>query len=768
MRKFAATLISNSGVFPKSSSLALALLFLSLSIQKIWSIDLWWQLRTGQWILQQGTVPARDVFSYTALGHEWIELRWLFCVLAHGGWQLGGAPLLIVAQTLILAAVFLLLAWPVRQLLSSPFVLALLSLGVIGASHRFVVRPELISFLFVVAYLVVLQRFGEAKGLTPFWLLPALQVIWVNSHTLFVLGPALVWLFAAGRWVQSLLRGKPDHASLRRFALLALLTSAACLVNPYLHRGALFPLKLFQEIQPESVTGRSIQEFRSPLGLPHWEPFLIATDMLGLVSAWTFLRRWRRLDIARLAVWAAFLYLSLLALRNAIFFALVATWASLHNLAESGGEDPASRPRSWGRAWRLSHLCLALAWLACAWFVVTDRYPRWLGSPQRFGLGVVDSLTPRAAVDFLLEARAQTQLFHDLGDGSYLIWAAAGRFPAFVDGRLEVYGDAFLTHYLQLCERRWDSVEEWNRVADAHGIRTVMLHRAGHGPLLALLRHAPEWPLVYLDGHNVVFARDIPEHAALLREHRIDLTQPWGPPQVMPDESVRGWRRWIGAVALPTHAIETAKTLLTLESPANAARWLEAGLARFPEHAGMRWALALIYRSSGREDEAQELVRGLRLGSKELARGERMLAELLRMQGRQQDAAVPLEQALGRDPENPRLRSELAAAYLRAGKWREAVAAYSEMLQRSPAEPLHWQNLGIAQEQLGDRQAAIEAYRQAVAYDPTLYRVHNQLGILLAQSGELAQAERCFEKALAVKPDYDPARLNMSRLRSSP
>jgi hypothetical protein len=88
----------------------LGLLFLALAIQQIWSADIWWQLRTGQWIVEHRAVPTHDVLSYTARDHEWIEMRWLYCVLAYLGWQAGGPNLLILAQAAMLAATFVLLA----------------------------------------------------------------------------------------------------------------------------------------------------------------------------------------------------------------------------------------------------------------------------------------------------------------------------------------------------------------------------------------------------------------------------------------------------------------------------------------------------------------------------------------------------------------------------------------------------------------------------------------------------------------------------------
>ena len=57
-------------------------------------------------------------------------------------------------------------------------------------SSRFDPRPEVVSLLGVTAYLTVLFRTDRAPVLL--WLLPLVQVIWVNSHALFVLGPLIL------------------------------------------------------------------------------------------------------------------------------------------------------------------------------------------------------------------------------------------------------------------------------------------------------------------------------------------------------------------------------------------------------------------------------------------------------------------------------------------------------------------------------------------------------------------------------------------------
>src|SRR5689334_17188597 len=65
------------------------LLFLAVTVQKIWSSDTWWQFAVGRWIVGHRGVPAVDEFSHTAKGNVEIEMRWLWCALLYLGWQVG-------------------------------------------------------------------------------------------------------------------------------------------------------------------------------------------------------------------------------------------------------------------------------------------------------------------------------------------------------------------------------------------------------------------------------------------------------------------------------------------------------------------------------------------------------------------------------------------------------------------------------------------------------------------------------------------------------
>jgi len=121
-------------------------------------------------------------------------------------------------------------------------------------SARFAPRPEVFSLLGVALYLTVLVRTDVTPGLA--WTLPLIQVLWVNTHSFFVLGPILlgVYMFERLTWPSDNLSAAAPGGSPGKnrwwvhVGGAGALVVVACLVNPYGLRGALFPLELFPKI----------------------------------------------------------------------------------------------------------------------------------------------------------------------------------------------------------------------------------------------------------------------------------------------------------------------------------------------------------------------------------------------------------------------------------------------------------------------------------------------------------------------------------------
>lgn len=62
-----------------------------------------------------------------------------------------------------------------------------------------------------------------------------------------------------------------------------------------------------------------------------------------------------------------------------------------------------------------------------------------------------------------------------------------------------------------------------------------------------------------------------------------------------------------------------------------------------------------------------------------------------------------------------------------------------------------------------DRTGALDEVKRAIAIDPSRPQAFNLLGVLHELAYETAEAQKCYRVALDLKPDYQPARENLTR-----
>jgi hypothetical protein len=152
--------------------------------------DVWWHLRTGQLILQSGAVPRVDLFTYTNATRPWIDVHWLFQVGLALLYSVGGASALVLVKATAGATIVglsLLGRRPDQP--AWPLALAWLP-GVLMLSGRLSERPELVSLVLLAVYLAVLARAPEKPRWL--WVLPVVQLLWVNCHGFFAMGPLVL------------------------------------------------------------------------------------------------------------------------------------------------------------------------------------------------------------------------------------------------------------------------------------------------------------------------------------------------------------------------------------------------------------------------------------------------------------------------------------------------------------------------------------------------------------------------------------------------
>ena len=101
----------------------------------------------------------------------------------------------------------------------------------------------------------------------------------------------------------------------------------------------------------------------------------------------------------------------------------------------------------------------------------------------------------------MIENHPPGQLFNSYNWGGYLCGGYGADYPVYVDGRTDVYDNAFLQEYLKIVTGQLDAPV----VFDERGIKVVMVEQ--ESPLGPQLLKSGRWQAAYRDDLAVVYVR---------------------------------------------------------------------------------------------------------------------------------------------------------------------------------------------------------------------------------------------------------------------
>lgn len=206
-------------------------------------------LATGRIILDSGSVPTADPYTFTAPGADWLVQSWLASLLYAAAEAVGGANAIRVLMG-VTAAALVAVAWRLTR--PAVALIPRLTLGVlfvVVGAELWAERPLMLGLLALSAVLLA------ANGsLDPRWLVP-IGWLWVNVHGSFPLGVA--YLLVA--WQGARLDGAPTGRERRALGWLVLGVLLGA-VGPLGLAALTFPVELLQR---HDVL-QHVVEWRSP------------------------------------------------------------------------------------------------------------------------------------------------------------------------------------------------------------------------------------------------------------------------------------------------------------------------------------------------------------------------------------------------------------------------------------------------------------------------------------------------------------------------
>ena len=481
---------------------ALALAGFTVSLVPIVPHDFWWHMAIGRDIVQTGQIPTADRYSWALPpGTRYVYQSWLSELMLYGVHSIGGLPAVVILRNALYLLAVLVLALEAWRRSGSWRLAALAAAGVTMLSlNNLTVRPQMFSWIPFALFAALLSAFrgGRVRAGT-LLLLPISMAVWTNLHGAFVLGIILIGLTAAGETAK-LLAGRanalsPEH--LRSLWIVLALTLAAPLANP-------------EGIAVYGYVGTILASTPIQVLVTEWQP-LAAMSLFGIIfvatifaSAWAWLRAGQPADLTDLLVWGAFLWIAIGTTRNVMWWAMLA-WPML--AGHVGRRTKGGRARS---IRSYANTVLALVLIALPVSVQPPWKSSWPLPANYAGLGrsvpggtLLAAGTPVKAIAWLREhpLPSGARLFHDMGFGSYLIWALPER-QVYVDPRVELYPLAEWLRYQRIA-----AACSYNRELQQLGITHLLLSRTGQGQLVRALERDPAWQQLYEDEYAIIYAR---------------------------------------------------------------------------------------------------------------------------------------------------------------------------------------------------------------------------------------------------------------------
>jgi hypothetical protein len=463
---------------------------LALTARNAIDPDLWWHLRTGQWIVETGHVPHTDPFSFTRAGHAWIAHEWLSEFVFYELWKHAGPAALIVFSSLVTTAGFMLLYF--RCPGQRHWAVAATVLGAFVAAPSWGTRPQMFTFTLASLLLWLLER-GEDRP-TLLWWIPPLFIVWLNLHGGFAVGPALLIAYALGLLSETAC-GTTSWREVRPILLRVFLLVLACVAlipfNPNRTRMYLYPFETLHSSGIRSL----IAEWLSPnFHAGSFRPLMLLWLILLIVLAASRSRPKGRVLVPLLLT----AFASLDAARHAPIFALIAipVIAAASPMPLTLFEKPAvGSPRR-----SLKPIFISALLVLIAGFTLT----RWITLTRLQSAREAESF-PKPAVATLQSSRDPHRIFAFYDWGGYVIWKLYPDYRVFVDGRSDLYGDVLLQQsMLTVMSLR----SGWRDILDRQRVDTVLVPASS--ALAQALLLDPGWRASYQDTKAIVLLRTRP------------------------------------------------------------------------------------------------------------------------------------------------------------------------------------------------------------------------------------------------------------------
>jgi hypothetical protein len=319
------------------------------------------------------------------------------------------------------------------------------------------------------------------------------MALWVNIHGSFLLGLVLFGLTFIGEAIRRA-RGADNALSAPDLKLLTaygFATALATLVNP---RGVEV-WSYVRTLVGTPAVAKLVSEWASPLVTRSFSDIFFVVFAVLAVTVFCFTRK--KPDLTDIVMLVPFLFLALNSGRHIIWFTMVALPPLAVALSIYIPKPAESKENPTLNA---AVICVVgiMVLFALPWIKPTVGLPPEIGE-------LVEPRTPVRAVEALQKLpddRRPKRLYHNEGNGSYLIWAAPEQ-KVFIDPRFEFYPYEQYIDSMDLCRGK-----RTNELLQKYRFDGLLLNNKQQQALLQQMQQRQDqWQTIYRDKLTTLLVR---------------------------------------------------------------------------------------------------------------------------------------------------------------------------------------------------------------------------------------------------------------------
>lgn len=465
-----------------------------------------WHTRVGEIILDTGTLPRTDPFTFPFEGKTWVPQQWLAEIVMAMLYRAAGLDGLLLAMATLLAGLH---AWAFSRFraVGVPTVVAAalaLAAWFAGAFHD-LIRPHLVTLALTAWTASHLVAFDRGRiGLKGLSLLIPVFVVWTNLHGGVLGGMMMLGLCAAGWFTAfALKRPSPTPAwrSVITVTLIGIGTGLTPLVNPFGFEmvrtwqrivGSSAMKEFVPEHQPLDATDFSGQAVMLAFGA--YVVLALATKGHGFRVTWLipavwFALTWKGIRQGPLCIISSLVLAADVWPHSAIGRALTTT------------TFPTPSWRIWIGPFVIAFWGFLLPTAHCRLPLVGRGWARF--DESKWPVSIEPEL--RAVVR---RVPVGTSIYNDTYYGGYLI-RVTPELKIFTDDRFELSGEEWIRNYVETIDRNPERFDDWQKT---YGFRFALV-QTGPSPSPLdrhLLSRPAEWKELARHSAAVLFERIIP------------------------------------------------------------------------------------------------------------------------------------------------------------------------------------------------------------------------------------------------------------------